>query len=450
MQQDTLIVLGPVIHCLSFGNLEIIPMATISVDLKTGVIFDISENLNLPEDYDANRIKVVRLGENQFICPGFIDTHHHAPQTSNLGLGLDLELLQWLNRYTFPSEQSYSTRSSESITSEYLEMTARLLRAGTTTCVYFGSLQLEANKILVDAIAEKGQRAFVGKVCMDQNSPIDYIESLEKSVKDTEKLITYINSNPSIVKSGLIKPMITPRFAPTCSMALMKELGALAERHNCHIQTHVSENLSEVAWVRELFPSNTSYSQVYDEAKLLPTKTVLAHGIHLDETEKQLIKDRGASISHCPNSNFALSSGCLNLRDLLQRNIKVSLGTDVSGGYSPNMLDACRQAIIASKVIHFNDRKSFKPLTAIEAFSLATLNGAICLGMEKQLGNFQIGKFFDALIVDIYANPQIPRGKMKSNSDVEELRDLFEKFIFCGDDRCIVGIFVNGNQLQIK
>ena len=444
MDFDILSITGPIIHALAFGELEIIELATIKVDLKTGLIVNISQST----DQCDSKCLEINLSKGQFICPGFIDTHHHAPQTSNLGLGLDRELLKWLEKYTFPRERSFGTRSSSAIKQEYSEMAMRLLRSGTTTCVYFGSIQVEANKILVDAVMESGQRAFIGKVCMDQNSPVDYIdESVEESIKGTKEIIEYIQSKSSQYKNNLINPVVTPRFAPTCSMPLMKELGRIANENGCHIQTHVSENTSEVKWVHQLFPEHDSYSQVYDSAGLLTSKTILAHAIYLQDDEKYLIKKRGASISHCPNSNFSLSSGCLNVRDLIERGIKVSLGTDVSGGYSTSMLDACRQAIIASKVVHFQDRQRYKPLTVEETFCLATLNGAISLGLDSKLGNFIIGKSFDALIVDVHANPQIPRGP-EINDNHEWLQNLLEKFIFCGDDRCVSKVFVQGREIK--
>lgn len=437
---DYLIIVGPIIHALSFGNLELKEKCGIKVDVSSGRIVQMTDDVESLKD-GASSYRLIELKAGQFLCPGFIDTHHHAPQTANLGLGLDRELLQWLEKYTFPRETSYGTRSADSIAQEYTEMAARLLRGGTTTCMYFGSLQLGANQILVDVLEASGQRAFIGKVCMDQNSPSSYCESSEESVKGTEAFINYIESK----SNELLEPVVTPRFAPTCSMESMKQLGNLAREHNSHIQTHVSENLSEIDWVRSLFPNQSSYCEVYDEAALLTPKTMLAHAIHLSDDEKSLIKARGSAVSHCPNSNFALNSGVLNVRDLLERGIKVALGTDVSGGYSTSMLDACRQAIIASKVIHFQDRQQFKPLTAAESFSLATLNGAISLNLENDLGNFVEGKLFDALIVDVFACPQIPRSGLL---EAESLANLFEKFLFCGDDRCISSVFVNGKQIK--
>lgn len=436
---DHLILDGAIIHATEFGKLQMLPLARLEVDLLSGKIINLQESVNEDEIMSLPATSLhVRLPKYQFICPGFIDTHHHAPQTSNTGLGLDIELLEWLQRVTFPRERSYSDRSEESIRKEYSAMANRLLRNGTTTCVYFGSLQISANKLLVDEVAASGQRAFIGKVCMDQNSPADYCESHQENVEGTLELIRYVKS----IQKPTVSAVVTPRFAPTCSAALMSELGSVAASHQCHIQTHISENKSEIAWVRDLFPQNSSYADVYDAAGLLTPKTILAHAIYLEESEKELIKARECSVSHCPNSNFSINSGCLDVRDLLQRDIKVSLGTDVSGGYSNSMLDACRQAIIASKVIFFNNGSV--PLTAAEAFSLATIGGAAALEMSNELGNFLPGKFFDALIVNVAANPQIP---INDESD-PTLENLFEKFIFCGDDRCIQQVFVNGKLVQ--
>ena len=437
MSAGKLVIDGPVVHAVSFGKLQFIPYARLTVDFSTGRIINLDEIALDTEFVPESETQYIRLTTGQFLCPGFIDTHYHAPQTGNAGLGLDYALLEWLEKVTFPRECSYSTRSRDSILNEYSQMAKRLLRNGTTTCVYFGSLQLEANKVLVDAVSASGQRALIGKVCMDMNSPQNYCESKEENLEGTVAFINYIKS----LKNDKILSVITPRFAPTCSSELMAGLGEIAAAQDCHIQTHISENKNEVAWVRELFPQNSSYAEVYDSAKLLTSKTILAHAIYLEESEKALIKERCCSISHCPNSNFAINSGCLDVRDLLERGVKVSLGTDVSGGYSTSMLDACRQAIIASKVISFS--KDSKPLTAAESFSLATLGGAAALEMSGDLGNLLPGKLFDALVVNVAANPQIPLDP----SIPLPLESAFEKFLFCGDDRCIEKVFVHGKQV---
>lgn len=432
--EGLLLIEGPVVHAIEHGKLEHLQHAFILVDRSAqGKIVSVS---HAPPSEPA--AEHVRLHPGQFICPGFIDTHHHAPQTQNMGLGLDWELLDWLQKITFPREQSYGDRTETDIRAEYRGMARRLLRAGTTTCVYFGSLQEPANELLAEEVFASGQRAFIGKVCMDQNSPAGYVETTEENLQNTVKFIEFIRSK----QSNLINPIVTPRFAPTCSMQLMKELGNIALQQACHIQTHLGENKSEVDWVRELFPEHQSYTSVYAAAGLLTEKTILAHAIYLTDAEKQLIKEHQASISHCPNSNFALSSGCLCVRDLLDRGVKVALGTDVSGGYSPSMLDACRQAIIASKCISFQSPNQ-TPLTAAEAFSLATLGGASAINMSQTLGNIQPGKFFDALIVNVKSNPQIALADEESS-----LQTLFEKFIFCGDDRCIDAVFVAGRMIS--
>lgn len=431
---NILLIEGPVIHALDIGTLELIENAYITVE--GGRILSVSKEKPL-QSYQNH----IKLQKHQFLVPGFIDTHHHAPQTQNMGLGLDWQLLDWLEKITFPREESFGIRPDDDIRVEYHEMAQRLLRAGTTTCVYFGSLQVPANKLMVEEVAKSGQRAFIGKVCMDQNSPATYCESTDDNIKGTVEFIDFIRKlgNPRI------KPVVTPRFAPTCSMPLMKELGSIAKKHQCHIQTHISENKNEIAWVHELFPGYENYASVYDDANLITENTILAHAIHLTDAEKSLVHDRKASISHCPNSNFAINSGCLCVRDLLNRGIKVALGTDISAGYSPSILDACRQAIIASKCKNF-ENPDFAPLTAAEAFSLATLGGAIAVNAAHELGNFQAGKQFDALIIDVSKNPQIAFDRFGNIP----LRDLFEKFIFCGDDRCVAEVFVSGEVVLKK
>jgi guanine deaminase len=440
-EKTMLLVEGPVVHAVEFGRVEILSHAFILVDQSCGRIVSVSAGRPVM-DQEA-KLTHLLLKPNQFTCPGFIDTHYHAPQTENMGLGLDYTLLEWLDRVTFPRERSYSTRTEADICHEYNAMVRRLLSSGTTTCVYFGSLQAAANKILAKSVHSAGQRAFIGKVCMDQNSPPEYCESDAENVAGTLELIDAIQK---ISPDRLVQPIVTPRFAPTCSEGLMRQLGALAKDTSLPIQTHISENKGEVEWVHSLFPDKTGYAAVYDSAGLLTPKTILAHAIYLTDPEKALIKERSCTVSHCPNSNFSLTSGVLNLRDLLSRGIKVALGTDMSGGYSSSMLDACRQAIIASKCIHFGDA-ACKPLSVDEAFSLATICGAQALDAKELLGNFAPNKLFDALVIDLSLNPQIAHSPISGDPAVS-LRAAFEKFIFCGDDRCIERVFVNGKQVQ--
>lgn len=384
------------------------------------------------------------LTKDQLFLPGFIDMHTHAPQYRNLGLGLDFPLLEWLEKVTFPEEIWYRRKEGEGeeehrerIAAVYNPMVKHYLCNGTTTCCYFGSLDLESNKVLVEQVARHGQRALIGKTCMDCNSPPNYIETTATSVKDTKELVDHIkltDARLSIPKR--ILPVVTPRFALTCSREAMKELSKIANAENVHIQTHMSENREEVAVASEMFSESQNYADIYRISGLLSKQTILAHCVHLTKEERAILSEYGAAVAHCPTSNFALNSGITDLRSLMTADIKVGLGSDVSGGYGLSILDAMRQAIIASKAIHFQDT-SKSPLSVQEAIYLATLGGAKALALGDQIGSFEAGKFFDAILVDVSKCPAIRHPN-------ESLMQSLHRFVFLGDDRWIIQVYVNG------
>lgn len=396
-----------------------------------------------PEDWTL-------LNSSQFLVPGFVDMHTHAPQFRNLGRGLDYALLEWLDSVTFPEERWFTKEPEEDdadyygrVASIYRVMAKCYLRNGTTTCCYFGSLQLSANCILVDQVAASGQRALIGKVCMDCNSPSFYVEETAQNVDDTLTFINYIKEvDAKSSLPGRILPVVTPRFALTCTEGLMKELAQLATTHNCHIQTHMSENKNEILFAQELFPNSQNYAHIYEEVGLLGPKTILAHCIHLTPDKTEIIKKHDCAIAHCPNSNFALNSGVLNIRSVLADGIRVGLGSDVSGGYSVSILDAMRQAIIASKSRYFEDPSNI-PLKVNEVFYLATLGGAKALGMDAMIGNFAVGKRFDALLIDSSVG-------MVPARVGEGLEDLLSRLVFTGDDRWINRVYVDGQPIALK
>jgi len=289
---------------------------------------------------------------------------------------------------------------------------------------------------LTDIVSDVGQRAFIGKVCMDRNSPDYYIESTESSIAETEQFINLVKSK----NNSLITPIVTPRFVPSCTSELMFALGKLASKHDVPIQSHISENKNEVSWVGQLHPDHDSYSSVYAAHGLLTDRTIMAHGVHLTDDELKIFKEKGAAVSHCPVSNFSLCSGTLCVRNVLEHDIKLGLGTDVSGGYTTSLLEVMRQTIIAANVVHFNDSK-YAPLSWQEAFFLATVGGSRVINMPDKLGNFLPGKFFDALIID----PFVTKSPF-SVFEADTLSEIFQKFIFLGDDRNIVEVYVNGKK----
>lgn len=309
---------------------------------------------------------VVDLGA-RFLFPGLIDCHAHAPQYAQLGLGTDLPLLEWLEKYTFPTEAKFADPTFARRV--YADAVSRALSNGTTTCLWFGSQHLAATKVLADVCYEKGFHGFVGKVrgeerggpcachhvniphqtCMDRNSPDFYVEaSAEASLRDALELVRYVQG----LKSPTVTPIITPRFAISCTPQLMTGLGKLAREHNLMIQSHISENEGEIAFVKSLHPESKHYADVYHSHGLLTDRTVMAHACHLLDDEVALLASTGASVAHCPNSNFTLCSGIAPVRKYLRAGIKVGLSTDMSGGYAHSMWEAMRAAMYCSAAVH--------------------------------------------------------------------------------------------------
>ncbi|KAG8231557.1 hypothetical protein J437_LFUL011735 [Ladona fulva] len=384
---------------------------------------------------------------SEFLMPGLVDTHIHACQYPNAGLGYDRPLLGWLEEYTFPLEAKYSDlKFAKKV---YDSVVRKTLDCGTTTACYFSTIHTNGSMVLVESIIEQGQRALVGKVNMNTNHPDYYGETTESSLKETQNFIDLLLNK----KNDLVKPVITPRFAITCDMKLMKELASLAKKYDIHIQTHISENIKEISFVKELFPDQESYGSVYDSAGLLTNKTILAHGVHLSDEEIKLLADRKSAISHCPLSNSHLKSGICNVRKLLQNGVKVGLGTDISGGCSPSIIQVMQGALASSVHLCFCCDEESKELAyegeyplALdyqEVFYLATLGGAEALAMEDKIGNFKVGKDFDALLVSM----------KDSSSPVDihmpyETKELIQKFMYLGDDRNIKKVFVSGRLVK--
>jgi guanine deaminase len=321
------------------------------------------------------------------------DTHIHAPQYPNVGIFGKSTLLDWLTTYTFPLESSLGNPDSPMYKSSnttppnplaraksvYTRVISRTLACGTTTASYYATIHVPATNLLATLAFSIGQRAFIGRVCMDNPDTCpDYYrdESTEETLKATHTTIAHCRSLDPDGK--LVAPILTPRFAPSCLEATLAALGELAKAEpELRIQTHIAENKPEVAFVKELFPEQSSYAAVYDKAGLLTPRTILAHAVHLSAEEIELVKSRDAKISHCPASNSALGSGLCPVRDLLDAGIDVGLGTDVSGGYSASVLEAVRQACLVSRHVGFIRGGDARCNVGVaEGLYLATMGGA--------------------------------------------------------------------------
>ncbi|KAF4614659.1 hypothetical protein D9613_002628 [Agrocybe pediades] len=464
---------GAVINPTSLTTYSASPRCLLAID-ATGNIDWLEEDVepHALQDTLASRgyidAQVIPLKDGEFIIPGFIDTHTHAPQVPNMGTGGQYELLDWLKYVTFPTESKFEDISFAQKT--YKSVVRRVIDSGTTTCCYYGTLHLEATKVLADVVSSYGQRAFVGKCNMNRESPPHYIEpSSDTSISDTRQLISYIRnlSKPTLTskQEPLVQPILTPRFAISCTDDLLSSLGELAASEpNLRIQTHISENKSEISFTGSLFPAASHYAGVYDMFGLLRSNTILAHAVHLTQEEISLIKEKNAGISHCPTSNFNLNSGIAPIGLYLDKGIKVGLGTDVSGGFQISILNTIQNACIAAKVCalqaqsdpkHDPSTPGFanKPLPIATLLYLATMGGAAVCGLQNQIGSFAPGKSFDALLVNI--REESGNIGIWGLSESEPFQDLdsqrkrldnwLEKFLFCGDDRNISRVYVQGN-----
>ncbi|GAA6109839.1 guanine deaminase [Tachysurus ichikawai] len=399
--------------------------------------FEEGQNVeSLSHQWGFEMSDIEQLGPHEFFIPGMVDTHIHASQYTYSGTHLDLPLLDWLKIYTFPVELRY--KDLDFAKDVYTKVVKRTLCNGTTTACYFATIHTDASLLLGQIADDFGQRALIGKVCMDRNSMVpDYKELTEGCKEETDRFINELLKK----KYALVKPVVTPRFAISCSSSLLSNLGKIAKDYNLHVQSHISENKQEVQVVKELFPDCTSYTDVYVKHGLLTDKTVMAHGCYLTDEELKIFHERGAAVSHCPSSNISLISGMLNVRNVLKHNVKLGLGTDVAGGYSSSMLDTIRRAVDTSKALCLQDDQH-KPLSYKEAFRLATLGGSEVLSLDDCTGNFDVGKDFDALRVNVCV-PGSPIDLFPG----DDPEVILEKFLNLGDDRNIVEVYVAGKQV---
>ncbi|XP_071544782.1 uncharacterized protein [Panulirus ornatus] len=437
-RSDMEVFVGVFVHSTEDSPLVILTEMVMGV-LNTKIEFmeSLEELDHLKAEYGFTDSNIHYMTPSQFMMPGMIDTHIHASQFPNNGVAMDLPLLEWLQTYTFPTEANFSdTLFAREVYSKVVE---RLLRNGTTTAAYFGTIHLEGSKILADVVHDKGQRALIGKVNMMRNCPEYYRElSVQESIRDTEEFIRYIRS----IQSPLVQPIVTPRFAPTCPEDQLASLGQLAAKYSCHIQSHLCETQPECNWVKELFPWAKSYTDVYDGMRLLSEKSVMAHCIWLTDEEMYTLRERGVGIAHCPNSNLSIRSGLCDVRRLLNHGLKVGLGTDCSGGYSSSILDSMRQALQVSNVLALDRDQDYQRLTFKESFRMATLGGAKVLNMEDRIGNFEIDKEFDALLIDVSAP-----GSAIDIFSKDTIEDKIQKFLYTGDDRNIARVYVAGHRI---
>lgn len=448
---------GTMIHTLDVAQLEILQDCLLIVD-DEGKIEKLYKDVpdEKVNDFiteaghtpDVFPLKYLKRGE--FLIPGFIDTHHHAPQWAQRGMGRDQTLLDWLNNVTFAHERKFE--DVEYARKMYTACVQAGIKQGVTTASYYGSVHVEATKILAEICLEQNQRALVGKCNMNRSSPKWYQDaSAEESLKHTKELVAHVRRIDS--EGKLVKPILTPRFAITCDGKLLSGLGDIVKQeapNTIHVQTHFNEAADEMEFTRKLYPQFKHEADLYDEFGLLGPDTILAHSIFLEEEEMDRIKSKGCGIAHCPISTATLGEFMMApIREYLRRGIKVGLGTDVGGGFSSSMLEIMRHAFIISKARETMTKGADPALKLHEAFFLATLGGAQVCGLEDKVGNFVEGKEFDALEIHaIGPDPYSSLGVMSPIEEEDSIQVIFEKFLMTGDDRNIAKVYVAGRSLK--
>jgi guanine deaminase len=373
---------------------------------------------------------LTQLGRDALITPGFFDTHLHAPQLEMIG-SYGGHLLEWLNRYTFPTEAKFADPAhARAIAEAFYD---ELLRHGTLCALIFSTIHAEATDIFFAEAERRGFRGIVGKTMMDRNAPDALLEDAERSYDESRALASKWH------KRGLLRYAVTPRFAPTSTPRLLELAGKLKQEFpDAYVHTHISENRKEVEWVQQLFPE-AEYADVYDRYGLLDERSVLAHGVWLTEEELDLLSRRHSNIAHCPNSNLFLGSGLFPLHHVLASGVRVGLGTDIGAGTTPSMFTAMADAYKVQQVQNVS-------LSPFQLWYLATLGGARVLSLDGESGSLEAGKSADFLILDLKATPLIALRSGRA----ESIEDLLAGLIFMGDDRVVKSGWIAGREVVTR
>ena len=402
-------------------HFEVIERGYVVVD-DSGRVVEVTEHLSAEHE----GVEVVDYGD-RLLIPAMNDLHVHAPQYRNQGIAMDLELLPWLQNYTFPEEMKYcDTKYAERM---YRKFVHDMWRFGTMRACLFATIHKESTLLLMNIFKETGMGALVGKVAMNRNCPEGLTETVDDMVQGYEELIKECGED------GLVRPIITPRFVPSCTPEMLRACGELAAKYQLPVQSHLSENKDEIAWVKELEPESTCYGDAYDRYGLFgQTPTVMAHCVWSDGEELELIKRRGVVVAHCPTSNFNVASGMAPIRKFLDEGVKVGLGSDISGGHDLSIFRMMVYAIQVSKM-HYQQNHNVPFLSLSEVFWIATKSAGSFFG---RVGSFEPGYEFDALVID----------DSDLNHDNYTLLERLERYIYLGDDRQISHRFCSGKEIK--
>ncbi|MDO4438430.1 MAG: amidohydrolase family protein [Eubacteriales bacterium] len=442
-------VLGRAFYSNDFDNINYIDKGLFCVDDR-GYIENVIKSTDLEYENAVNAYKkentLYELGDNEVILPGFVDLHIHAPQWAQSGTALDRPLEVWLTEYTFPLEAKY--RDLDFADKVYNDVVRTTLYSGTTTAVYFATVDREPSVRLAEICGELGQRAFVGKVVMDEkeaNPGYCCDESADSAVSETEKFIEELSGLEGKYSQG-VYPVITPRFIPSCSTECLEKLGDLAKNKKLHIQTHCSESDWEHNFAKEKY--NMSDAKALNKFGFITDKTILAHAPFLEEEDVKLVASKGASIAHCPLSNAYFAGAVLPLKEFYSKGVNIGLATDISGGYCPNLYSAIRQAVISSRMLNdgvdpsldkdMRGRKE-SSVSLNNAFYCATIGGGKALGLP--LGKLEKGYSFDIQVLDI--SKGLPLYYPEKREE-----ELLHKILLLSNENNISQVWVQGKRVK--
>ena len=411
---------GDLVFAPALGALETAEHGCLVLD-DEGCILSVEQAV--PQGADA---EIIDCG-SALIMPSFVDMHLHAPQYPMLGMGMDLPLIDWLNTYTFETEARFADLDFARRT--YRRLASDLITNGTTRVCMFSSLHTDATLILMEELEKAGVTGYVGKVNMDRNGSAHLQETTEESKRETLRWLD------ECARFRYVKPILTPRFTPSCTDELMAWLGALANERGLYVQSHLSENRSEIAWVRELHPDCAQYWETYAKYGLWKDHTVMAHCVHSDARECAAMREHGVVVAHCAGSNINLCSGVSPVREMLQQGIWVTLGSDIAGGALLPMYKVVTMSIRASKIKRIETDWSEDFLTVPEAYYLGSTSGHRYFGAQ---GCFAAGEKLHAVVVD--------------DSDFIEstrplnVRERFERAIYMMHRHNIVSVWSEGRR----
>ena len=440
-------------HSPTYGDIEFLEHAILLVS-DNGIISEIIRK----EDENYQQILNQYSHESNFIdfkdkvlLPGFIDLHIHAPQWPQAGLALDDELSHWLNSFTFPLESKY--KDINYAREVYTNLVKKLLANGTTSAMYFGTIHNESTLELAKICANLGQRGFVGKVVMDDETmnPDFYRDnSTKEAIENTERFINDVQKLSKNVPQG-VYPVITPRFVPSCTDDALLELGKLAKKYNCYVQSHCSESDWEHNFVLERFGKRDT--EVLNQFGLLTDKSIMAHGNFINSEDAEIFKKNKSSVCHCPISNSYFANAVLPVNKLKKQGLNICLGTDISGGFSPSLYDNIKHTVMASRMLNDGVDNSLgshcrgnhdSKVSVFKAFYLATTGGGEALKLP--LGLFKEGYICDFQVIDI----NIPTNKLPNYLDNEEDKHLLQKILYLSTSENIREVWVQGKQMLKK